>query len=264
MLSAPRVKLLYRRVFPSHVSWKEAARFLLGLAGVEVRLLSRTRVKGIRQLDDVRVIVGKVRDPVLFDVGAHVGETIAKMKNLFPRSRIHAFEPSPHACSRLQAEWGAADGVVLNALALGERDAVAPFYELEGGGSAANSLLPIDRTSPSVVRNAALTEQIHVAVATVDGYCKRNGIERIDWLKVDAQGYDLRVLQGAQAMLRTGSIGVISLEVNLLPMYHGEGTLSEIVAHCAQLGYFMIGFYETCYVGNRLSCCDLCFARFSA
>jgi FkbM family methyltransferase len=164
----------------------------------------------------------------------------------------------------LQAEWGETEGVVLNPLALGEREMVAAFNELEGGGSAANSLLPIDRTSPSVVRDAALTEQIQVAVDTVDGYCKRNGIERVDWLKVDAQGYDLRVLQGAEAMLRAGAVAAISLEVNLLPMYDGEGTLQEIIGHCEKFGYHMVGFYETNYVGNRLSCCDVCFARFSA
>lgn len=257
-----RTSLLYRRVFPSHVSWKEAARFLFGKFGVEVRLLSRTRVKGLRELDDVRVIVGTVEKPVLFDVGAHVGESLYKMKNSFPNAQIHAFEPSPKAFARLGSEWGGVPGIVLNPVALGEQAMVATFNEFEGGGSPANSLLSIDRNSPSVVRDAPLTEQIQVAVETVDIYCRRNRIERIDWLKVDTQGYDLRVLEGAISMLESGSVSVISLEVNLMPMYEGEGTLNDVCELCARCAYYMIGFYETNYVGNRLSCCDVCFARF--
>lgn len=256
-----RARLLYRRVFPSHVSWKEAARFLLGLLGLEVRLLSRSRVKGLRQLDDIRVIVGRPAQPVFFDVGAHVGESIYKMRNLFPQCRVHSFEPSPIAFAQLKAQWGDTEGIVLNAVALGERQTVSIFNEFAGGGSAANSLLVIDRSSPSVVRDAPLTEQIQVAVETVDDYCRRGRIDRIDWLKIDAQGYDLRVLQGAEAMLARGAIGVISLEVNLMPMYEGEGTLPEIIGFCERFGYFIIGFYETNYVGHRLSCCDVCFAK---
>jgi FkbM family methyltransferase len=258
-----RAKLLYRRIFPSHVSWKEAARFFLGCVGLEVRLLSRLRVKGLRQLDDIRVIVGDAREPVVFDVGAHVGQSLYKMRNLFPNCRVHSFEPSPTAFAKLKSEWGETEGVVLNAVALGEREMVSAFNEFEGGGSPANSLLAINRGSPSIVREAPLTEQIQVAVETVDRYCGANEIGRIDWLKVDAQGYDLRVLQGAQAMLSRGAIGVISVEVNLLPMYEGEGTLCQLIDFCAQFGYFVIGFYETNYVGNRLSCCDVCFAKFT-
>lgn len=257
-----RAKLLYRSIFPSHVSWKEAARFFLGRMGLEVRLLSRARVKGLRQLDDIKVIVGNVARPVVFDVGAHVGESLYKMRSLFPRCRIHSFEPSPTAFARLKSEWGDTEGIVLNAVALGEREMVSTFNEFAGGGSAANSLLSIDRGSPSIVRDAPLTEQIQVPVETVDGYCGRQRIERIDWLKVDAQGYDLRVLQGAEAMLAGAAIGVISLEVNLLPMYEGEGTLCEIIRFCERYRYFLIGFYETHYVGNRLSCCDVCLAKF--
>ena len=52
------------------------------------------------------------------------------------------------------------------------------------------------------------------------------------------------------------------MEVNFLPMYEGEGTFCDIVRFCGRFGYFLIGFYETNYVGNRFSCCDVCFASF--
>ena len=41
-------------------------------------------------------------------------------------------------------------------------------------------------------------------MTTVDAYCAAEGIERVDYLKVDAEGHDLAVLQGAAGMLEVG------------------------------------------------------------
>jgi len=41
-------------------------------------------------------------------------------------------------------------------------------------------------------------------VTTVDAYCAAQGIERVDYLKVDSEGHDLAVLQGAAGMLEVG------------------------------------------------------------
>ena len=46
------------------------------------------------------------------------------------------------------------------------------------------------------------TTEVPVRVETLDGYCERHGIDSIDLLKVDTQGYDLNVLKGAAGRMR--------------------------------------------------------------
>ena len=41
--------------------------------------------------------------PIIFDVGAHHGESIIEFKTLFPLSIIHSFEPDPDTFKILQA-----------------------------------------------------------------------------------------------------------------------------------------------------------------
>jgi hypothetical protein len=47
---------------------------------------------------------------------------------------------------------------------------------------------------------------------TLDIYCEERGIARIDLLKIDVEGAELQVLQGAQEMLRARRIGCVAFE----------------------------------------------------
>jgi hypothetical protein len=98
-----------------------------------------------------------------------------------------------------------------------------------------------------------------VPVETIDGYCGRRGIKSIDLLKIDAQGYDLRVLSGARRMLDARQITLYSCEANFTPMYHGQATLPELLEFAAGVGYELVGFYEQTYVRNRLTYLDALF-----
>ena len=52
-------------------------------------------------------------------------------------------------------------------------------------------------------------EKIDVEVDTVDRYCASNGIERIDFLKIDVEGFEEDVLRGATTMLKRKSVGIV-------------------------------------------------------
>lgn len=49
-------------------------------------------------------------------------------------------------------------------------------------------------------------------ILTGDGYCQDHGIGEIDFLKIDAEGYDLDVLVGFSEMLRSGRIRYLQVE----------------------------------------------------
>ena len=94
-----------------------------------------------------------------------------------------------------------------------------------------------------------------VAVDTVDNYCIRNGIKKIDVLNIDTQGYDLEVLIGASTMLNE-RVDIIITELNFVHLYEGAATFDQIYKFLADRNFLLVGFYNTRRVGKRLGWTD--------
>lgn len=168
-------------------------------------------------------------EDVIFDVGANDGRTVRTLMALLPAPRIFAFEPvaatrevlrqatrrwpnvSIHPCA-LGAEPGSAD-IHLHDLAVMNSFVTAP----EGGGGMET-----------------------VEIRTVDGMMRESGVERVDFLKVDTEGFELEVLKGASEALSQGRIGIIQLEFHLTA---AEG-LQRLHAFLAPHGYELLGLYN--------------------
>jgi FkbM family methyltransferase len=228
---------------------KRLLRRLLRTSGFAIRDIGRG-VGGVELLHDACVLLGQTRHPVLFDVGANVGQTTLAMLEHFTSPRIHAFEPSPATFEHLQRALGQRAGVTLVPAALGDQEGTLPF-NVTSDYSVNDSLLRPAWQGPVSV--------VNVRVETVAGYCARNGIERIDLLKIDAQGYDLHVLRGARTMLRDKQVALFACESNHAHLYEGQPTLRDLLVFADDAGYELVGFYEQTYVGNVLSYFDMLF-----
>ena len=66
----------------------------------------------------------------------------------------------------------------------------------------------------------AIKQRINVDVTTIDNYCRDYGIERIDILKSDTQGFDLEVLKGASRLLDQHRIHLVYVEIVFGKLYH--------------------------------------------
>jgi len=201
-------------------------------------------------LHDARVLIGDRKGAVLFDVGANVGQTTRAMLESFRAPRIYAFEPSPTTFEALGKAVRCVPGVMVEPLAMGDREGMLPFHVTEGYSVNDSLLTPTWKAGGS---------RIEVRVDTIDGYCGRMGIDSISLLKIDAQGYDLRVLQGSRAMLEARRVQLYSCEANFEHMYEGQATLRDLLAFAEEVGYRLVGCYEQTYIKNRLLYLDALF-----
>jgi FkbM family methyltransferase len=55
-----------------------------------------------------------------------------------------------------------------------------------------------------------------VSVRTIDDFCAEQAIAEIDLLKIDTEGYDLQVLEGARSLLTRGRVRFVYSEFNVL------------------------------------------------
>jgi FkbM family methyltransferase len=194
---------------------------------------------------------------VLFDVGANVGQTAVRLAALFPASRIHSFEPDRDVFATLRRNTQNLPSVESHAIALSDEDAAGTLFVTQG--SEGSSLLPLAK-DVGALRLGAWTEpgaEKPVTVSRLDSFCAAHGIARIDLLKSDTQGNDLRVLEGAGAMLTPATIRTIFCEVLFAPLYEGQCNFDDVHQLLIGRGYRLVGFYnETRDASHRLMWCD--------
>ena len=146
---------------------------------------------------------------VFFDVGANDGGTSLKAVRQFPGAKIFAFEPHPEVFLRLAEATKEHASIHPVQVALGVKagDQVMHTYK----ESLINSLVPNARFP---VRFGEKSSPITVKCTTVDLFCAERKIEKIDVLKIDAEGFDLEVIKGADAMLKKGAVSFVYFEFN--------------------------------------------------
>lgn len=144
--------------------------------------------------------------PTVFDVGANIGEwTIAFAGQAAGKNpRVYCFEPSAPTFQRLTAAVSAYGNVTPVRSALSNHTGRA-FLKIAGELAGSNSLEP--STSTPVGEEP-------VELITADEFCFQRKIDRIDLLKIDAEGHDMMIIEGARGLLSRKSIGVVQFEYN--------------------------------------------------
>lgn len=141
---------------------------------------------------------------VVFDVGANHG--IWSMLAANRGARVHAFEPVPELVERLRrhAQRNDAVGMVINQVAVGAQNGSLPFFAVREGNTGASSF----------VRRGAADVEIRVPVMTLDGYVESQHIGHVDLIKIDVEGAELLVLEGARGLLSSERAPVVFFEMN--------------------------------------------------
>ena len=210
------------------------------------RFLKRLSL-GQDALADVRSIHGGDIECV-FDVGAHVGQSAAEFLDAFPRARIHSFEPSPASYEELRKLAGRHSRVTAVNAAIGDREGDATFFINKL--SVTNSLLkPSPGAGDFLVASDSLDtrEETRVRMVTLDAYCDAQGIGRIDFLKLDTQGYELHVLAGAGRLIRRQAIPLVHLEVCFVRFYEEQPLFPEIYQYLYDRDYRLVWLYDSSF-----------------
>ncbi len=172
---------------------------------------------------------------VALDVGAYRGDFTAELLACFPGSRVLLFEPSPESYETLRVRFAENEAVEIVRTALSSRSGTATLYR--AGPAYNNSLLP-------PVQGGATSEES--AVDTLDHAVAtqlRSG-EKIDLLKVDAQGHDLQILLGAGATVR-GHQPAVLVELIFADLYAGQDSYYDIFSYMKDAGYRVAALLQT-------------------
>ncbi len=190
--------------------------------------------------------------PVLFDVGANIGQTIQSLHQHFKQSTIHAFEPSPSVFQTLQERTIGITGLHLVNAGLGAHSQVKTFVENQN--PVMSSFL-----EPGKDCWGSVKQRFCLKLDTIDEYCERAHVRHIDVLKSGTQGFELDVLRGASRMFEQKRIHLIYLEIIFSAMYQGLPAVDELFGFLFGHGFRVLSFYGMNYQNRLLSWTDVLF-----
>lgn len=153
------------------------------------------------------------------DIGANIGlYTLLFAKLVGPAGTVVAFEPDPANHDRLLSNLAlnGAGNVTPERFAVYSEPGTVTLNRFRRGLGPWSTLgSPVLPDPARAGRTTAPVESVLVEAVTLDGYCAERGIERVRLLKVDVEGAELDVLQGAASLLGGRSIDAVLFEVSL-------------------------------------------------
>jgi FkbM family methyltransferase len=168
----------------------------------------------------------------VLDIGAHHGlYTLLASKRVGRRGRVIAFEPSPRELRRLvkHVRLNRCRNVGVEPCALGNAPVDADLFLVDGFRDWGNSLRP-----PTV---AEPTSKVNVRVRRLDDALAELAVERVDFIKLDAEGAELAVLQGASKLLQKAPRPAILAEVEDVRTRPWGYAAREIMQQLARWNY---------------------------
>lgn len=166
----------------------------------------------------LKAVIDQQRINLVLDVGANEGQFVGELRSAGYRGRVISFEPLSSAHARLRTrtahdpKWTVA-----------ERTAIGAAHgSLEihiSGNSYSSSALPMLSDHSEAAPESAYVGTETVEVHPLDDLFTPSPSDRI-FLKVDVQGYEEYVLNGAPGIL--GCCRAIFIEMSLVPLYGGQ------------------------------------------
>ncbi len=175
----------------------------------------------------------------IFDVGAHTGESALAFRKNFPRAAIHSFEPVSFIFEALRRNCQPHANIFCHHLAFGDKPG-----ELRIALSGTDVLWTMNSLK-SLANSSTPEELTHaVKVTRLDDFCVIAGIKQVAVLKIDVEGYESQVIDGARSLLREGHIAHLMAEVTLDPDDNQHTPLSGLERQLSEFNYSLAGFYE--------------------
>ncbi len=186
------------------------------------------RCENIKNMND-KAFAFMPYNPVVVEIGAYTGEGTMGLAQSYPYGTIFAFEPHPKAYSQLADNVRSLKNVSVINLAVNTFNGSANLW----GDDARASLLNLENAESG----------INVPCVVLDEWCKSNGINHIDFLRIDAGGLEWLIIQSSPNILKT--VLALSTKTYLSPSRGHRISFTLLKAVLEHQGFTMLShWYE--------------------
>lgn len=184
----------------------------------------------------------------IFDVGANLGSYSKKVKKVLRNKNLSffLFEPNDSLNESLKKATGKLTSTINN-FAISDENGEAVLY-LNKISSQSSLLKKKDLIGD-------LEREVDVKTVRLDTYIKNKSIKKIDILKIDVEGLELKVLESLSGVISEIEITLIKIEIQL----NNKDNLPNVINYLNEYGYELSGFSNTKYLKNSIFFVDAYF-----
>jgi len=165
---------------------------------------------------------------VIFDIGANFGHYSITLADALQRNcRVHAFEPFPQNLQRLCAniDLNGLDHVIQ----------VHPIGLSDASGSGSMTVRP-DNSGAATLAKTGSVDGVTVDLTTLDEFCTRRQIEKVDFIKIDVEGYEEKILIGGSETIRK-FLPLMFIELDPPKLERAGSSVERVVGQLRKFGY---------------------------
>ena len=195
---------------------------IFALVGLELDIRLKKK-KNFLYFDDI--YIKYMENPIIFDVGANIGQSIKRFDLIFNNCTIHSFEPIKKCFDQMVEDYPDKK-FIKNNYALSDKNTNKKFFINKH--SFTSSFNKINESYDQLYKADTTKNNIKVKTITLDTYINLNKIKKIDILKIDTQGHELNVLKGAKNSLKKNIFHFIEVEIIICDYYTKKINLHQI------------------------------------
>ena len=171
------------------------------------------------------------KSDTVFDIGTNMGfYTVWMSRFIGPKGRIHCFEPDLQNFSRLKAN-----------IALNQLESITTTNQCAVSDINGWLNFTVGRDGENHICNIGVDSGVEVKSISLDKYALSLGIERITYMKIDVEGFELQVFKGAIELIENRKIDIIQLEIN--EQLNNAGTkVNDLLYFLENYGYNLYSY----------------------
>src|SRR5574341_529851 len=191
--------------------------------------------------DEIIELFSPREGDVVVDIGAHIGRyTVISSKRVGLDGKVIALEAAPDNFDILNRNIrlnGLTNVLPLNCAAYSKQTRLK-LYEPSAADSIYNTIMPI--------RGGLNSSYVEVNANTLDAILHANGMEKVDWIKIDVEGAEFEVLKGAAHTLASSGDVTLLIEVHDI---QEDNHYNNIVEFLESFGYMVR--YEKVHLSGK-------------
>ncbi len=225
-VSARKASTFFSVVHSGVMAWRD---------GVDVH---RLKWWELLQYQKLRPAISWKRDLVVYDVGAHAGHFASLVARSGLVSRVYCFEPISQVFEALTETTRTNAKIKCFQVAVGDRNGSEPMQINDF--SASSSMLPMESLHVDEFPHTKKAREEDVDVRTLTELVRVHKLLPPDFIKIDVQGFEDRVIRGGEAIVRNAKFCL--LELSLASLYQGSMLIVDINAIMRRLGFRLVAF----------------------
>lgn len=191
--------------------------YKISLRGMGIFNFQDSKISGEKKFTNSIILKYKSEKINIFDVGANIGDYTNNFNELDNTYKVYSFEPQPNTFEKLEKRFTNNKNITTINFGLGDKEEKIILYDYSSVDGS-----PHASTNEKVFSeiNKKKSKKYEILINTVDYFIKINNIKKLHLLKVDVEGHEFKVLEGAKESISKGIIENIHFEFTKINIYN--------------------------------------------